>query len=53
MGGDLKNKATTAEAFDLECIENRRQVVTLELNVDNGTNDGLDMTDSSLCLSRV
>ena len=48
MGSHLKNKATATEVFDFECIENRRQVIAFELNVDNGTNDSLDMANSNL-----
>ena len=53
VGSDLKDKATATKTFNLECIENWRQVVALELNVNNSTNDSLDVTDSGLCFSRV
>src|SRR6266404_1453980 len=48
MGSDLENKATTAEILDLESIENWGKVVSLKLNVNNGTNDSLDMANNSL-----
>lgn len=41
MGGDLKNETTTAEILDLEGVQDRREVVSVELDVDDGTNDGL------------
>jgi len=53
MGSDLENKATAMEVYDLKCIENGGQVITLKLNVDNSTNDRLDMANRSLCLSSV
>jgi hypothetical protein len=48
MGSDLENKATTLEILDLESIENWGKVVSLKLDVDNSTNDSLDMARSSL-----
>jgi len=45
--GDLENKARGAGSdFDLECIENRGKR-TIELNVDDGTND---LGDTALAL---
>jgi len=48
MGSDLENKATTAEILDLQSVENWGKVVSLKLNVNNGTNDSLDMANNSL-----
>jgi len=48
VGSDLKNKATATEVLDLEGIENWRQVISLKLNVDNSTDDSLDMADRNL-----
>jgi hypothetical protein len=53
VGSDFKNKATTREVLDLEGIENWREVIRLELDVDNGTNDSLDMANGNLRLGRV
>ena len=53
MGSDLKNKAAATEVLDLKGIENWRQIISLELNVDNSTDDSLDMANSSLRLGRV
>jgi hypothetical protein len=39
--GDFENETTTVEVLDLEGVENGREVVGLELNIDDGTNDGL------------
>jgi hypothetical protein len=53
VGGDLKNQAAATEVLDLEGIEDWMQVTSLELNIDNSTNDSLDMANSSLRLGRV
>jgi hypothetical protein len=53
MGSNLKNKAAATEVLDLEGIENWRQVISLELNVDNSTNNSFDMANSNLGLGRV
>jgi peptide chain release factor 1 len=40
MGSDFKDKTATAEIHDLEGVEDRREVVGVKLDIDNGTNDG-------------
>jgi hypothetical protein len=47
VGGDLEDETTTVEVLDLESVEDRRQVLGLELNIYDGTDDRLDVTDSS------
>jgi len=44
--GDLENETTLLSTLelDLEGVENRREVVRVEVDIDNGTNDGLDRT---------
>ena len=46
MLGDLENETTVLSTLelDLEGVEDRRQVVGVEVDIDNGTNDGLDST---------
>ena len=51
--GNLEDEATAVEVLDLERVENGRQVVRLELDVDDGTNDRLDRTNDRLGLGRV
>ena len=41
VGSDLEDETTTVEVDDLERVEDGREVFTLELDVDDGTNDGL------------
>ena len=41
VGGHLKDETATVEVLDLERVENRWQVLAVELHVDDGTNDGL------------
>ena len=53
VSGDLEDETTAVEVLDLEGVENGGKVVSLELDIDDGTNDSLDLTDGSLCLCRV
>lgn len=53
MGRDFQNEATTLEVLDLEGIEDGREVVGVELDIDDGTNDRFYMADGALCLSRI
>ena len=53
MGRDLEDETTAVEVLDLEGVENGREVVRLELHVNDGTNDGLDGADGCLGLSRI
>jgi hypothetical protein len=54
MWRNLKNKTITVETLDLEGIEDGREIVSLKLNVDDGTNDRFHGTNGSLgfcCIS--
>ena len=51
--GDLKDEATAVKVLDLERVQDGRKVVSLELDVDDGTNDSLDRTNDRLGLGRV
>ena len=53
MGSDLEDETTTVEVLDFESVEDRRQVLRLELNIHDGTNNRLDVTDSSGSLRSV
>ena len=53
MGRDLENEAATREVLDLEGVQDGREVVRVKLDVDDGTNDGLDGADIALGLSCV
>lgn len=48
MGRDFENETTAMEILDLERVENRGEVVGIELDVDNCTNDSFYATDDSL-----
>lgn len=50
---DLEDETTTVEILDLKGVEDRGKVVGVELNVDDGTNDGLHRTNSGLRLGCV
>ena len=50
---DLEDETAAMEVLDLERVENGREVLRLELNIDDGTNDSLDLADGGLGLSRV
>jgi len=47
MSSDLKDETAATEVLDFESIENRWQVLCLELNIYDSTDDGLDVTTSS------
>ena len=53
MGCDFKDKTATAEIHDLKGIEDRREVVGVELDIDDGTNDGFYRANGSLGLCRI
>ena len=53
MGRDLENEAAAGEVLDLEGVQDGREVVRVKLDVDDGTNDGLDGADIALGLSSV
>jgi hypothetical protein len=45
MGGDLENETTAMEVLDLKGVEDRREAVVVELNINDGTNDSLHSSD--------
>ena len=53
VGGNLEHKTAAMEVLYLEGVENGGKVLGLELNVDDGTNDGLDCSGVGLSLGRV
>ena len=53
VGGDLEDETTTVEVDNLECVEDRRKVLRLKLNVNDGTNDGFDVTAGALRLRGI
>jgi hypothetical protein len=53
VGSDLKHEAATVEVLDLKGVENLGKLLRVELDVDDGTNDGLDRAGDALSLSRV
>lgn len=42
MGGDFEDETTAGKVLHLKGVEDGGQVLRLELNVDDGTDDGLD-----------
>lgn len=53
MRGNLEDEAAALEVLDLEGVQDRREVLVLELDVDDGTNDSLDGAEVALGLSGV
>ena len=53
VSGDLEDETTTVEVNDLERVENGGKVFTLELHVDDGTDDGLYVAGRASRLGRV
>ena len=49
---DLEHESVL-ESLDLEGVENRGEVLGIELNIDDGTNNGFDATDRSSDLGGV
>ena len=47
VSGNLEDKTTTMEVLDFKSVEDGWQVLGLELYIYNGTDDRLDVTDSS------
>ena len=52
VGGNLENETTAMEVLDLKGVENGREAVVVELNINDGTNDSLHSSDV-LGLSRI
>ena len=48
VSGDLEDETTTVEVNDLESVENGGEVLGLELDVDDGTDDGFDRPNLGL-----
>ena len=42
VGGDFKDESAAVEVLDLESVENRGEVLGLELDIDDSSDDGLD-----------
>ena len=53
VSGDLEDETTTVEVLDLESVENGGKVLSLELHVNNGTDDGLYVADGARRLGRI
>lgn len=53
VSGDLEDETTAVEVLDLESVQDGRESISLELHVNDSTDDCLDLADGSLCLSRV
>jgi len=47
VSSNFEDEATTVEVLDLESVEDGWQVLGLELNIHDGTDDRFDLTDSS------
>ena len=47
MSSDLEDKTTTVEVLDFKGVQDRRQVLGLELYIHDGTNDRFDLADRS------
>ena len=53
MSGDLENETTTVEVLNFKSIQDRWQVLGLELNIYDGTDDRFDLTTSSGSLRSI
>lgn len=53
MRSDLEDKTTTTEVLNLQGVKNWRKVVGVELNVDDGTNDGFYRANRAFCFSCI
>ena len=53
VGGHLKDETATVEVLDLEGVQDGGQVLRVELDINDGTNDRLDGTNLGLGLRRV
>lgn len=53
MGGNLEDETTTVEVLNLKGIENLGEVFSVELDVNDSTDDGLDVTNRAGCLRRI
>lgn len=53
MGGNLEDETAAREVLDLQGIENGGEVVSVKLDVNDGTNDGLHGADRKLGVGRI
>ena len=53
VSSDLEDETTTVEVLDLKSIENGRKVLSLELDIDDGTNDCFDVSGRSSSFSCI
>ena len=53
VGRDLEHKTTTMEVNNLQRVENGREGLSLELDINDGTNDGLYVAGRASRLGRV
>ena len=53
MRGNLEDEATATKVLNLQGVKDRREVVCLKLDIDNGTNDGFYRTNGTLGFSCV
>jgi hypothetical protein len=53
VGGDFKDETATVEVLDFEGVKDWGKVFSVELDVDNGTDDGLDGTYVALSLGGI
>jgi hypothetical protein len=53
MRGNLENEPTTMEVLDFERVQNRREVLAVKLDIDDGTDNSLDRSDSLLSLGSI
>jgi len=53
MSSDLENETATLEVLNLESVQDWREVVGVELHVDDGTDDSFYLTGSGSCFGGI
>jgi hypothetical protein len=53
VGRDLEDELTTMEVLDVKGVQDGREGLRVKLDIDDGTNDGLDRAGNGRSLSRV
>jgi hypothetical protein len=53
VSGDFEDKTTTVEILNLESVEDGRKILSVELNIDDSTNNGLNRAYLALCLGSI
>ena len=53
MGRDLKDETASMKVLNLQCIENRRKVVGIKLDINDGTDDGFYGANSTFGFSCI